>query len=279
MKVAALIYTHDRTTDAKINMELIRNHWSEKELFQDVVIIHCFNGERKRWPEKYLEDHLIYCENKDHFSGASILIDSGIEEIFLKNLALDYLITLASDTWLLNPDYIEKVLLQMANQNKYLAGCGWSQPVTQSRIWKDISSDFFVLDLNWAKASSMFPLRYVEYLHSYGEVFLLMNKLVYLEDILLLRFKQAINHYYQIKSPNEFHTFFHNYILLIYQREPVNVYYPSFLRNMHFPSMGLLTHHDPYKKREDLALYQNISLGFEGLKLMQSEDLSYYNFS
>src|SRR3989338_8234397 len=91
-KVGVLMYTYNRTDDAFINMEIIRNTWKESEVLKDVVIVHSFNGEKEWWPGKYLEDELLYLENPGHFAGAELLINEGVKTFQTKHLDVDYVI-------------------------------------------------------------------------------------------------------------------------------------------------------------------------------------------
>src|SRR3989338_6988898 len=94
MKIGVLIYTYNRTDDARINMEIIRNTWQKSEMLKDVVIVHAFNGEKEWWPEEYLEDELLYLPNPGHYAGAALLIDEGIKTFQNKFQDVDYVIIL-----------------------------------------------------------------------------------------------------------------------------------------------------------------------------------------
>ena len=45
--IGVLIYTYNRVDDAKINMDIIRNVWEKSKYFENVKIIHSFNGGKK----------------------------------------------------------------------------------------------------------------------------------------------------------------------------------------------------------------------------------------
>lgn len=72
-----LIYTYNRIDDAKINMEIIKNVWQADDYFENLEIIHAFNGKKEWYEKKYLEDKLVRIRNTWHFQGASDLIDVG----------------------------------------------------------------------------------------------------------------------------------------------------------------------------------------------------------
>ena len=120
MKIAVLLYTYNRVDDARINMEIIRNLWNQYPLLKDITIVHSYNGDKILWPEKYLEDDLLYLENPGHFAGAEILINEGVKYISEKYPDTDYTILLAADTWLIKPEYVAKVITEMQQKKKYL---------------------------------------------------------------------------------------------------------------------------------------------------------------
>jgi hypothetical protein len=64
-----------------------------------------------------------------------------------------------------------------------------------------IALDFCIFDLKWSSKYNLFPIRYIEFLEKYSEVFFYKDETVYLERVLALRFKQAIMKF--IKIPSE----------------------------------------------------------------------------
>ena len=143
--IGVVIYTHNRVDDAKINIEIIRNVWEASELFNNVKIVHSFNGEKSWYPKKYLENDLVVLKNSWHFQGAADLIDAGLKKMSLyKNI--DYIIVLAADIWLINLGYLNKLLTQMKEGEFRLATCVWGL-LEQNIIQKtEITTDFFILD-------------------------------------------------------------------------------------------------------------------------------------
>ena len=111
LKIGFLIYTYNRIDDAKINMEIIRDIWTKSKLFSDIRIVHAYNGEKEWHPKKYLEDDLIFMKNPGHFQGAAELIDAGIKKFQEKYKNIDYVIVTAPDTWLIRPEYINKIII------------------------------------------------------------------------------------------------------------------------------------------------------------------------
>jgi len=169
-KIAVVIYTYNRVEDAKINMEIIRNVWSGSKKLE-IKIIHCFNGKKLWYSKKYLEDDLIYLKNSGHFRGASELIDAGINIVEKKYKDTDYTIVLASDTWLIKPNYLEKVLEKMESENKYLASCPWGLPKRNDLRDVGMAVDFFVINSKLAKKYKMFPVDYEDFFSKYSDLF------------------------------------------------------------------------------------------------------------
>jgi hypothetical protein len=61
--IGVLIYTYNRTDDAKINMDIIRNVWEKSKYFEKIKIVHAFNGEKSWYAKKYLENDLVVMKN------------------------------------------------------------------------------------------------------------------------------------------------------------------------------------------------------------------------
>lgn len=281
-KVGVLIYTYNRTDDARVNMEIIRNVWGKRELLNGVVIVHTFNGQQEWWPEKYLEDELLYCDNPGHFGGAEILIDEGVRAFQEKHTDVDYVIVLASDTWLVKPEYIEKIILGMQNEGKYLAVCAWGSKKEPDMFKVGMSLDFKVIDLKWASKYDLYPLRYTEFVNKYSEVFSYQDILIFPERVLALRFKQSVAKSVQIPSENLSKKVALGYVYGLTEREPVHKrpgYWFQFKRkdrDMYWPTMGLITHHDPIPKQTALKDW-HLTLGEHGKRFLEARDLAYYN--
>lgn len=280
MKIGILLYTYNRTDDARINMEIIRKLWSKNELLKDVVIVHSFNGEKEWWPEKYLEDELLYLANPGHFKGAEILLNEGVRCFAEKYADVDYVITLASDTWLIKPEYIEKIILTMQKEEQYLATCPWGT-IEKDSMWKiGMALDFNIFNLSWAIKNKLFPIRYSEFEQKYSEVFMYQDLTVYPERVFALRFKQAIQSSVSIPSEQMLKEVAEAHIYRMKEREPVHDERSWFGikkgRKMYWKDIGLLTHHDPEPKCEILKKL-GLDLGEYSHRLITSSDLSYYN--
>jgi hypothetical protein len=274
-KIGVLMYTYNRVDDAKINMEIVRNVWQKNKYFQNTTIIHSYDGEKNWYSEKYLEDELVTIKNSWHFQGASDLIDAGIKK-FKKDI--DYVIVLASDTWLINPAYIERILIRMEKEALYLATNPWG--LQKRNDFRDVGMavDFFIIDAKWAKKYKMFPVDYGEFHKKYEDFFLYQNGgNVMLEKLMWARFIKAVGREQNFKGSARKRAI--EKMIILKDREPVHSHINKerlWVRKMYWPKMGLLTHHDPLPKKKILK-DKRIKNGENISKLLENEDLSYYN--
>ncbi len=284
MKIGVLIYTYNRTDDARINMEIIREVWRKSDFLKDVVIVHSFNGEKEWWPEKYLEDELLHLGNPGHFEGAEILINEGVKCFSEKYPDVDYVIVLASDTWLVKPEYIEKIISEMRKEEKYLATSVWGTKKL-TNIWvRGSALDFNIFDLKWAIRSNFLPLRFKEFKDKFEELFFYNDHTIYPENVFIVRFKQAIARSVKVVSDNILKPVAESHIYRMVDREPVHTNSEENLifknggwkRAMYVSKMGLITHHDPIPKQKILKEWK-VTLGEHGNKFLHAKDLSYYN--
>lgn len=277
-KIGVVIYTYDRVDDARINMEIIRNLWSRLSLFSDITVIHAYNGKKSWYPKKYLEDVLIRMKNPGHFQGASDLIDAGIKTLMQKYKDIDYLVVLAADTWLLKPNYISNVIGGMKMKDLYLATCPWGLPNRSDIRDVGVATDFFILDMKWAKKYKLFPLRYKEFYKKYGEYLLYKSgSNVMLEKLMSTRFMQAIKQ--MIFSDNLYKVVAKEKIFWLSDREPVHSCINKrgmWVRKMQWDKIGLETSHDPFQKKKFIKKL-NFSQGKNTKRLLVSKDLSYFN--
>jgi hypothetical protein len=276
--IGVLVYTHNRTDDARINMEIIRNIWKKSKYFQNVKIVHCFNGKRKWYPEKYLEDELIIQKNSWHFQGAADLIDAGISKFYKKYRNIDYLIVFAADTWLIDPNYLENLLTKFWKKKSVLATCRWGLPRRNDFSDVGMALDFFIIDLAWAKKYKMFPIGYKDFFDKYSDLILYQKGgNVALEKLLLARYIKAVSR--EEKSGGVARKNALDKIFIIKDREPVHSFINKegfWIRKMYWPKMGLLTHHDPLSKKKILK-QKKIGTGTNIKKLISSKDMSYFN--
>lgn len=277
-KIGFLIYTYNRTDDAKINMEIIRTVWQESNLFSDIKIVHSYNGDKEWYPKKYLEDDLVCIKNPGHFQGAAELIDAGIKLFASKYPNVKYVIVVASDTWNVKPKYVYEILNKMKQKDYYWATCSWiSCPDKDWTLLKGPAVDYFIVDLAWASKYKMFPLNYEDFSNKYSDFFYGQGEPVMLEKVILSRFFRA-NHR-QTKNDAEFGAIGFSKIYIMKDREPVHTGKNEeglLIRKMYWPKMGLITFHDPKSKREILRRLK-ITSGKNIKRLLTSNNLKYYN--
>lgn len=280
MKIGVLLYTYNRVDDAKINMEIIRSLWSRNSFLKDMVIVHAYNGQKEWWPEKYLEDELLCLDNPGHFAGAELLINEGFACFKKKYPDITHIVLLAPDTWLLEPEYLERIISSMVKEGKYLATCPWGTKEKNSMWQIGLALDFAVIDFKWADTYQLFPIRYTEFRDRYSEIFDYKNEIIYLERVFALRFKQALARSTVLPSENLSIRVAEQHVFRMIEREPVHTektwYGRKKGRRMYFPKIGLITHHDPVEKRKIFRKYVT-SLGKYADAYLHSEDLSYYN--
>jgi hypothetical protein len=277
MKIGVLIYTYNRIDDARINMEIIRNTWTNTKLLQDPFVVHAYDGKKKWWPKRYLEDELRYLKNEGHFAGAAALLDAGIKRFGRVRRTVDYVVVLAADTWCVKPEYIESIIRTMYDQDKYIATCSWGTKQTLSMFHAGMALDFCVIDLAWALKFRFFPLRFKEFMATMGELVLYFNDIVYLERLFALRFKQAVARTGCIPSDNMISSISYQHVHHLNEREPVIERKGTrYVRKTYWPDLGLITHHDPRQKR--LACQDwKIRFGEHGNRLLSARNLEYYN--
>jgi hypothetical protein len=281
LKIGVLLYTYNRVQDVKINMEIIRGVWSKLDILKNVKIVHAYNGLKEWWPEKYLEDELIFLPNPGHFEGADILMSEGIKVFSEKYSYLDYIIILAADTWLVKPDFLQDILLSMALNNKFIATSVWGSK-NSGDIWKQgCALDFLIINLDWATKGKLFPLRYSDFKGKYEELFLYHNQFLYLELVFMVRYKQAIQKTMEYYSENNLIPLAEKHIYRIREREPIHILKTRmslkrvYLRETYWPKLGMLCHHIPDQKQKALKEW-NLGLGEYGKQFLKSNDLSYY---
>jgi hypothetical protein len=273
-----LVYTHDRIDDARVNLEIIRHHWSTHPMFATTRIVHATNGKQSWYPNATIEDVLVRRRNTGHFRGASELIDAGIATFQKKYPDIDELVVLAADTWLLNPAYLAKIIDAMDQKGQVLATCPWGLP-NRDNLWEvGLAIDFFIVNMAWARRSKMFPLAYQRFYDSYGE-FLLYQRgsQVMPEKVLLLRFVQALRRQGMTENTSKIETEARIYRLR--DREPVHTHEDLqglWIRRVEWKKMGLTTSHDPTVKKKFLQQFR-IRGGKNIRRLLQSSDLGYYN--
>lgn len=278
MNIGILIYTYNRVDDAKINMEIIRNAWEKNKYFEDVKIVHAYSGKKEWYPKKYLENDLVIIKNTWHFQGASDLIDAGMNKFKNKYKDIDYVIVLASDTWLIKPAYVQSLIDKMKQDNLYLATCPWGLPERNKLSDVGMAADFFIIDLKWAKVNKFFPTDYRSFYEKYSDLFLYQSGgNIMFEKLLLARYIKAVGREENFDGSARKKAF--TKILDMKDREPVHSHIDNngnWVRDMYWGKMGLLTHHEPNSKKQ-ILLQEKIQIGENIEKLLNSLDLTYFN--
>jgi len=274
IKIAVLIYTHDKTDDAKINMDIITSLWQSSKLLSDITIVHAFNGEKNWYPEKYKETDLIRLKNPGHFQGASELIDAGVKKIQDKYKDTDYVIVLSSDTWLIKLNYLESILKQMVKDNLLIASCPWGKPDMNNIFDVGMATDFFIFDFKWAKQYNLFPTNYKQFFDKYIDLFwYIRGSNVSLEKLVFSHYIRGI--FKQYNNNNRLKPISLEKMLMLKDREPVHMD-TKWTRKMYWPKIGLLTQHEARPKKLILTKAKNIK-GESIKKLLSSKNISYFN--
>lgn len=278
-KIGVLIYTYNRVDDARINMEIVRNIWDKSGLFgEKIVIVHAFNGRKEWYRQKYLEDDLIRVKNSWHFQGAADLIDAGMKAFRKKHKNISQVIVLAADTWLIKPEYLRGVLDRMKKDKRYLATCAWGLPEMNGMREVGIATDFFAIDLGWAAKNDLFPLDYKKFYDKYHDLLFYLNgSTIGVEKLYLARFLEAVSREGSFHGAARKRALARMHILA--EREPVHSHRSTegeWIRQMYWPEIGLLTHHDPKSKKEILEK-NGINEGLHIQKLLESDSFEYFN--
>jgi hypothetical protein len=299
--IAVAVYTYDRTDDARINFEIIRGIWEKSKLFNKILLIHTYNGKKEWYPNTYLEDKLIRIDNRGHFFGAADLIESGINLVSEKYKDIDYIVTIAADTWLLNVEFLHSVIENMYLNNKYVAASSWGNPFKSNEdVTKTgISTDLFIVNRKWALDYKLFPLKFDEFYKRYYEVLAFMRIVIYVEKIFSLRFLESAQKYFGNSiSDHELTNKKDELLYRIAEREPVHNYYSDLIyrpnapylvklkrllniesygyRNMYWPSIELLTHHDLITKQKHLRNHNYPDMEYTK-KFINANNLDYFN--
>jgi hypothetical protein len=257
MKLALLIITYNRVEDAKIQMELVRKLWQEKSGLKDITIFHCFNGKRKWYAKKYLEDVLIHCKNPGHYDGAGLMYDTGIKRILKYKKKFNYIIAGSSDRWLIKPKIVEKTLFNMKNSNSSLLSAKWFYT-------KGFSTELFIITPQLAK--KVFPLNIKEYRKKH-KIYSAISKVTNL-PILERCFAQKVSDVLDM-SWKDF-------------EKSKSIYFFPDKSNRHWfnsrydPRIGYVSLHDPKLKKEILLKSKLSWIGPTTKKLTNSKDFNYY---
>lgn len=271
--IAVIIYTYNRTDDAKINQEIIRNLWAKSGLFDQIKIIHTYNGQTSWWPKKYLEDVLVRRQNSSHYAGAADLMDEGFKAARKLYPKIKYGIVLASDTWLLKPKVVADWISAMAQKELYLASTPWGHPGRNEFADVGGSTDLFIVDLPWADKYHMLPLHYDDFYKKYAELsYYQRGSNISVEKLFIGRFVNAIHR--QTNVNGGLRELAMSKLFNIKDRESIHKN-DKWERKDYWPTIGLATHHDPAPKQRILRQYK--IAGAHIKKLQTAKNLDYFN--
>lgn len=259
-------------------MEIIKKLWHKNEFFTKINIIHSFNGNSEWYPEKYLEDSLVTTHNAGHFHGAADLMDIGFSEIKKVDAETDYVVFLSADTWLVNPNFLEKTIRDMHDNELYIATNTWDAlPGKPGNVLKVMAVDFYILDYKWALQASIFPLNFGEFKNKFGDLFYYQGGQVMVEKLIMAHFMRAIHK--QTNIDPDLPMLVKNKIKIMEEREPIHERVDEnglWVRKMYWEDIGLITEHKPENKQKILNSLR-LEVGPNSDKLRKSTDLSYYN--
>ncbi|HSX17669.1 MAG TPA: hypothetical protein VLH86_06245 [Patescibacteria group bacterium] len=265
-KLGHLIYTYNNLDDAYIQQELSKKLYAQQ--FGGVQLVHAYDGKPEFGYKKYLEDELITIDNPGHFRGATALINTGLN-YFMEHgdPEVQYVLVAASDSWLLNVGYLEKIIATMQSENRVLAASSWFSAYPQEM--RGFSTDFFIIDITWNREAKLFPLGYDAFVKKFEDVLALNGEFPFMERAVQYYFQKYLMANYEDYSAKHHGN---ELMLRITSREPVDGDQRAYNRE----EIGLFTAPDPAPKQAALKAL-GIELGPHSKKLVEATDLSYYN--
>ncbi len=275
LRLGYLIYTYDRVDDARIQMEIVRRLW--EPVFGSVYLVHAFNGLKEWYDRPYLEDDLLVQDNPGHFEGAANLIDAGIAQLLTRQI--DYIVVSAADTWWIKPAFIADKIRVMRQTGKVFLSTPWGLKDQNNPKEMGLAGDTFVLEAAWQRAYNFFPVQYRDFYDRYIELLRYLGRQnVSYEALLFSKFVNACHR--EIMPANVgIKQQVQKRMLLLEERIPVHTAVNEegyWVRRFQWPDIGLLTDHDPEPKQQVLRA-QNLEVGPFSRKLIESNDLAYYN--
>lgn len=264
-----LIYNYQHLDDVRIQQELSKKLYAP--LFDGVHLVHAYNGKGEFGYQPYLEDQLLTTTNRGHFRGAVDLINLGLNYFTEQRIpGVRYVLVTAADTWLLNTEFLTQLMSEMERDGKVLAASSWGRAKAPENP-SGLSTDFFIIDLEWNREAKIFPLDYDAFYTKYMDMYALLWAMPIVETAVQFNYqKYFLTHYVD----NEIRTKRDQMLRRIVEREPVHL--PTGERKGDWPEIGLYTSADPRSKQKTLQEL-HLDLGEYSRKLIQAEDLSYYN--
>jgi hypothetical protein len=206
--LAVVVSTHDRVEYARVNMEIIRATWPE--LLGRVLLVHAYNGPGKCEP--YLEDLTVQIpRGPSHYTGAAELIDAGSAAISSQYPEVQYVVYLASDTWLYRPAALRHIVDDMRARALKIATTPFGVADDAHGVSRErgdphllpgtgFTTDFFVIDLPWAVKFGMLPLDLSGFVDQYGDLLAYFQEIVLLEKHVEGRYLSAVRSFLQQTS-------------------------------------------------------------------------------
>lgn len=262
-----LIYSHSHLDDVRILQEIIKNVFAKE--FEGVYVVHCYNGQKSYGYQKYLEDKLIKMPNRGHIKGCADHINAGLHYFNEHHKKIKYVIITAADTWLFYPEFIKEIIFDMNYNKQVIAASSW---VSQYPVLpKGLSTDFFIMNMEWNRKSRLFPFSFDEFSSKFKDVCYLNWGIPILE--------MAVQYYYQKYFAEHFDGLkaiseAQGKLRRIIEREPVHNEYGIRKENWHH--LGLYTTNNTEEKQKKIQKL-NYDFGYYSHKLISSQDLSYYN--
>lgn len=220
LKIASIIITYNRISEAKAQMDIIRELW--QPLFAQVDIYHEFNGKKDWYPKKYKEDWLHRHQPMPHFIGANHMLNQGFKHVLDSDKKYDYIIAASADVWFYDQKRLKKILLECHKRKIQLVTSLWAGLV--------LGTEFFILTP--ALAKKVFPLNFTQAINKYRLFRWTYTKISIFESIFTLKVIRVL------KNPNK--------IYLIPGRKTV------WTANRFWSPNFYASHHDRNQRRQDV---------------------------
>ena len=274
-KTAVCITTFNRVDCARINMEIIKLNYVNKW-----PIVHaCSDKDYKQ----YIEDILVRCEPKALQAGAFDLLRNSILAA-TEAYNPDYIVHLEADTWLMNQDFIERYISLMSkNPHAIIAASSWS--FDKSEKWKMSGKIIKKLAYFITRLTKKLGLKWhIGWKNSIASQFFIVKNTIEFRELLSIMAEPRVDEHLEKHLFSRItKRFGKKAILWMDEREPVHPKNRDSCKKMelfcqHFPSKKNPNgNSNEDGKKEVLERYKSLKKGTYMKKLLQSNDLSYYN--
>ena len=274
-KTAVCITTFNRVDCARINMEIIKLNYANQW-----PIIHACSDKNY---EKYIEDILVECEPKALQAGAFDLLRNSILTA-TKAYNPEYIVHLEADTWLMNQDFIEKYITLLSKKPyAMIAASSWS--FDKSEKWKASGKVTKKVLYYITRLTKKLGLKWhIGWQNSIASQFFVVKNTIEFRELLSTMTEPSADDYLEKYIFSKItKRFGKKAILWMDEREPVHPKNRNSCEVMelfcqHFPSKNITNgNSDEDGKKEVLERYESLKKGTYMKKLLQSNDLSYYN--